>query len=391
MHIALLLHIYQPPTQYPYVVKKIARQSYERIVELLEKNSDSKITLNINASLTQQFKKLGLESLLRRISVLAQNGQVEFTASAAYHPVLPDLPRREIFRQINLNNSVNQSLLGSAYNPQGFFPPEMAYDVKLGKLIEEMGFKWIAVDDTAVEKDVMYLRSVYRRRGGELLAFPREDNLSFKIAFGKIKTQLGLVRAIGADNLRKRQYLVLAMDGETFGHHQPKQLKFLKRLFEANRNDKRVSLVTISELMGLYKKRTSVKLRESTWGYTEVVEGKKIWVRWRNPRNPVHKLLASLRSLALEAIDSKDQKARAILDTALNSDTFWWASGKPFWHPGMVKRGAGLFLKAINSSKASNEEKIEARKVVRKDLELEMKRMRIRKHRERILGIASKN
>lgn len=358
MHIALLLHIYQPPTQYRKMVKKISKQSYEKIVKLLEEFPEAKITLNMNASLTEQLVKVGLDRLLERMVALAKRGQIEFVGSGAYHPILPDLPKREIIRQIKLNNNINQSILGSAYNPKGLFPPELAYDASLGEVVEELGFDWILVDGTAIADWRKFLSFIYRKKGGRLLVFPREGALSYKIAFGRIRTALGLLRAIGASQVAKRKYVVLAMDGETFGHHQPKQIRFLRELFAANKKDKRINLVSVSQLLDLYPARESVELLASTWGYTEEVEGKKIWVRWRNPTNPAHWLLDRLRHLAISVVGGGDSEARKLLDRGLSSDTFWWASGEANWHPGMVDRGARFLLEAVmKSENASLEQK----------------------------------
>lgn len=362
MHLALFLHIYQPPTQYQETLKFITQRSYERIISNVEEFSEARLTLNINASLTQQLAEAGFQNLLSRIRALAERGQIEFSGSAAYHPILPDLPRREIIRQIKLNTEINQSLIGSVYNPTGFFPPELAYESSLGEIVERLGFRWILVDGTAISNYRGPLEFVYRRNRSKLLVFLREDDISFRIAFGRIRTLLGLVRRIGASDLGKQQYMVLAMDGETFGHYRPQLLRFLRQLFRAAKKDSRLRLVTVSELVQIYSKHRSVSLASSTWGYTEEIGGKRVWVRWRNPDNPAHLLLNELRGLAISTVAVRDFEARKILDRALNSDTFWWASGKPCWHPGMVERGARLLMEVVmESSGATLEQKQKAR------------------------------
>lgn len=367
MKLAFFLHIYQPPTQDSKVLRKVTRQSYVKLVRLLEDFEDAKVTLNINASLTEQLARIGNKDLLDRIKRLAQRGQIEFTASAAYHPILPDLPKREIIRQINLNQSINQTYFGSAYETYGLFPPEMAYEDIVGEVAKQMGFKWILVDGKALGRKRKILRIIYRKKGSDLLLFPRNDEISIKIAFGRIKTVLGLIRAIGAGELSKDQYLILAMDGETFGHHQPKAINFLREIFKANSQDKRLQLVLISELLEDFDKRSSVEILPSTWGYTEKIDGEAVWVRWRNSENPVHKNLNRIRKLAILLVDNGE--SREILDRALNSDTYWWSSGKPFWHTGLVKRGTRLFVETILKSKKSKAaQKQEARQLYKEIL-----------------------
>lgn len=387
MHFALFLHIYQPPYQSRKLTRQITKESYEKIIDLLEEYPKAKITLNINASLTEQINEVGEARLLERMARLAEAKRIEFSASAAYHPILPDLPKREIARQINLNNSINQNYFGSAYEAKGFYPPEMAYDKNVGEVVKKLGYRWIIVDGTSILEPRRFLRWVYQDRESKALLFPRENEISYKIAFGRIRTVLGFLRYVKASECAKKQYAVLAMDGETFGHHQPKQMKFLKELLEANRSDRRINLATCSELVKLYPKRKSVEPVASTWGYIEYVDGQPIWVRWRNPENPAHSVLNELRALAIESVRLDDKKSREILDQALNSDTYWWCSAKPYWHPGMVKKGAGLFCRVVKMSKsATSKQKRRARYLCSHTLVEVMKRLRTRKQRERILG-----
>src|SRR3990170_6290590 len=390
MHIALVLHIYQPPTQYRKMLDRITRESYQRIVEILEETPSAKLTLNLNASLTEQLAAAGFGELLGRIKKLSEGGQIEFTGSAAYHPILPDLPKREIARQINLNTTINQSYLGSAYQPRGFFPPELAYNEMLGEVLERLGFGWTLIDGTGIADWQKYLEFIYRRKNGKLLVFPREDAVSWKIAFGRIRTVLGMQRIIGEQEISKRQYLVLAMDGETFGHHQPKQLDFLQRLFRQSQTDRRIKMVTVSQLVDLYPDRRPTEILPSTWGFTEEVGGERVWVRWRNPRNPLHGALNRLRSIAIKAVDSRDREARGLLDKALASDTWWWASGKPFWHPDMVKRGAQLVCTAVGKARnATAEQRDQAHDLCYRVIPKEFQHLRTKNQRKRVLDRAN--
>ena len=47
------LHIYQPPTQTEDIIRKVTEESYRKIVSVLNTNPNGKITLNINAVLTE--------------------------------------------------------------------------------------------------------------------------------------------------------------------------------------------------------------------------------------------------------------------------------------------------------------------------------------------------
>jgi len=57
MYWANFLHIYQPPTQTEGIVRKITEECYRTLVRVLEEAPHAKITLNINAVLTEQLER----------------------------------------------------------------------------------------------------------------------------------------------------------------------------------------------------------------------------------------------------------------------------------------------------------------------------------------------
>ena len=111
MYWANFLHIYQPPQQKPYWIKRVSLESYEKLVNGFLNNKRAKVTLNINGCLTELLMKYGQKRIIKKITTLASRGQIEFTASAKYHPFLPLLPKDEIIRQIKLNNQTNKKYL----------------------------------------------------------------------------------------------------------------------------------------------------------------------------------------------------------------------------------------------------------------------------------------
>src|SRR5689334_5295921 len=122
---ANFLHFYQPPTQKSFWVKKITTESYRRLVEGLLAHPHAKVTININGVLDELLDQNGEHDVLRGLRQLLERGQIELTASAKYHPLLPMLSDDEIIRQIELNNETHKKYFGPAYQPKGFFPPEM--------------------------------------------------------------------------------------------------------------------------------------------------------------------------------------------------------------------------------------------------------------------------
>src|SRR5580765_5156251 len=96
---ANFLHFYQPPTQKPFWVKKITAEAYRPIVRGLLEHPDAKVTININGVLDELLEANGETDVIEGLRTLLERGQIELTASAKYHPLLPMLSDEEIVRQ----------------------------------------------------------------------------------------------------------------------------------------------------------------------------------------------------------------------------------------------------------------------------------------------------
>ena len=69
---ANFLHIYQPPTQKEIWVKRIADESYRKIINGLLEIPRAKITLNINGILCELLERFGAKDVLHGIKKLLQ-------------------------------------------------------------------------------------------------------------------------------------------------------------------------------------------------------------------------------------------------------------------------------------------------------------------------------
>ncbi|MEK9200686.1 MAG: polysaccharide deacetylase family protein [Patescibacteria group bacterium] len=214
---ANFLHIYQPPTQTREMADRVTKESYEKIIAGVKANPTAKLTLNINAVLTEMLAKYGHTNLISDIKYLLERGQIELTASAKYHPLLPKITKDEIRRQINLNEETNRKYFGESYRPKGFFPPEMGYDAKVGEVVAEMGYKWIILDEMA-NPTQLSRDTIFQTESG-LGVFFRERGMSFRILSAQLGTAAGVTSQLG-EEVKKDEYLLTAMDGETFGHHR---------------------------------------------------------------------------------------------------------------------------------------------------------------------------
>ena len=131
---AQLLHFYQPPTQSPGVLRKIYRESYKPLIEVLLKYPQARITVNINGVLTEMLHDCGHDDIIDGLKRLVERGQIEFTGSGKYHPILPLIPRKEVERQIYLNSVTNGYFFKNLYDC--FF----TYDRSFFVLVLETGY-----------------------------------------------------------------------------------------------------------------------------------------------------------------------------------------------------------------------------------------------------------
>ena len=127
MYWANFLHFYQPAEQQPDVLETIVVQSYRPLIEGIKKSKRVRLTVNINGTLLELFDTYGYKDIIDDLRTLGEEGRIEFTSSIKYHALAPFLNEDEIVRQIKMDNETNTFFLGGSYQPQGFFPPEMAY------------------------------------------------------------------------------------------------------------------------------------------------------------------------------------------------------------------------------------------------------------------------
>ena len=368
VYFAFLFHIYQPPVQIPLVVKQIVNESYRPILDALRAHPDAKITLNINGTLTEQLHDFGYNDIIEGIATLASKSQIEFTGSAKFHPLLPLIPEPEIERQIKLNEETNSQFFGDVFKPKGFFPPEMAISESVITAVRKMGYEWMIMSGIANTLPEFPTKTVSQHQNGLKLIF-RDDYISIDCAFDKINTVDAFIKRLYYKHTSKDYYVVIAMDGETFGHHVKHAIKnFLIPLFSEVPHREDVKMCTVSEIINRFPKGGSQNPRESSWSTMPSDIAHNVpFPLWSDPNNHIHieqhrffMYALTLIHLSYKYRESMDAERKAIYDNARNlldrgihSCQQWWASKRPWYSTDMILRGLNEVLMASVNAKRS--------------------------------------
>lgn len=366
MQWANLLHIYQPPNQKKEVLTKVVDESYAKILDILEGRPKIKINLNICASLTEQLIESGFRRIIERIKKLAERKQIELVGSAKYHPILPLLPKKEVIRQIKLNENLNQKYFGKIWRSRpkglsraesrGFFLPELAYHKKTARIIEQLGYQWLILDEIACDGklDKVNFDKLYQIKDLKLKVFFRNRQLSNLFFTGRAKFFPDFMKFIKDDSRLKPGYLITCLDGENLGHHCPGAEKLWAEILDSNQSQ----TLFFSELASKLKNRVEeIDPLPSSWASSEKELSQGIpYALWFHPQNQIHCLQWQLTNLAIEVIEQSKTDlnykiARQILDRALFSCQYWWASGQPWWNREIIEAGAKKFIQSLTSLK----------------------------------------
>ena len=260
IHLGFLLHIYQPPNQFRPVFDRIVGECYDPLLRMINRRPGARFTMNLNWSLTELFLKWGYREMVDLIREALRLGRIEITGTAAYHAILPLIPPQEQERQIRLNFEHNREVLGQAYHPAGIFPPEMAFGHEIVSTIKKMGYLWAITDDQPFDCIHNEVPFDYVPVMDGLPVFLRSNLWSNKISMehhgdGSKFSGGEVVRWLVEDMNRwwggRDGYVIIAMDGETFGHHVPGYIElFLEQFLDAvNEMPGAIEMVHISELL----------------------------------------------------------------------------------------------------------------------------------------------
>lgn len=356
------LHIYQPPWQTVGVVQQVASQSYEYLISLFKKYPQYKATINVSACLLDMLFEIRPD-LIKEIQKLVSKKQIELTATAKFHALLPLLSREEIIRQIELNNFTLKKYFPKV-KPKGFYLPEMAYSPTVAKIIKQLGYEWIILDPICASEKIDN-NIIYSIKNIGLKVIFRDREISKKYPAEEIYHKL--------EKVEVNEIIISATDGEIYGHrHEDWQGHIEKVIIHES-----VQTKTVSQYIASLKNKKTLALRAGTWESSLAeLKNSKPFILWADPKNKIHQGLWALVDLASQLLkkykqDPSYEWARMHLDQGLISCTFWWASARQpsdfsplTWHPDMIDNGVEELIRSVRSLQlATSQEKIRAEKI----------------------------
>lgn len=361
------LHLYQPANAENWIIKEAADKCYQRIFHALEEHPNIKFTFNIAGCLLTRLDELGYSDLIKRISALYNKRRIELTGTPAYHPLIPLVPKDEVIKQIKENKTISKKYFGANYKAKGFFLPEMAYSANSAKIVKELGYEWIILDEISMNGKIgeVNFGKIYLDLNSGLKVVFREKKLSNsyipKTLMPKMKKPNGRLH-------------ITATDGELYGlRHEDPTGEFEKLL-----KHKDLNTMTISEFIDNSHNGEEIKIVDSHWNSTEDDLKRGIpFSLWQDKSNKLQNTLWILANKTYNLVENnkKDKNyiaARWHMVRGFASCTFWWASAKDFrvfgpisWSPDEIERGVNELIRAVRSlaNRETKKNKLELEKL----------------------------
>jgi len=125
-----------------------------------------------------------LKGLWSRYKEAKKLKRTDFTACGYFHPIFPLIPKEDQEKQIELHLKNYEDTFGG--RPNGLWPPELAFSMKIVPTLEKMGIKWVIVDEPHVmngnkdkkRHELLYHPHYVEYEGYRIVVIPRDRGIS---------------------------------------------------------------------------------------------------------------------------------------------------------------------------------------------------------------------
>jgi alpha-amylase/alpha-mannosidase (GH57 family) len=171
-----------------------------------------------------------------------RNGVGNAMAQAYNHTILPLSSREDKITQVKWGMADFEFRFG--HTPEGLWLPETAVDLESLEVLVDCGVKFTILAPWQTQADNLDISHPYRveiKPGKEIIVFFYQQELSSRISFdpGASADADAFVREILLPRFNpqkgkndRSQLIMIASDGELYGHHQPFRDKFLAYLMD---------------------------------------------------------------------------------------------------------------------------------------------------------------
>lgn len=342
--LAVVLEFYVAPDPEGRAVVQAAREAFRPLLHLLERHPHATATVALDPGLSRTLLRHGEGGVLQGLASAVERGQVELAGGALGHALLPRLPRAEVERQIRLGHEALREAMGRSWRPQGFFPPALAWSRSVAEVAADRGARWVLADELALGRvGIAPTDRVAALRGRrDVLLFFRDRRASRALARGEPPPPVD-------------GYRVAVLPATAFLRGS-EALAGLQRLFAGEGP----LLATPSSLASAFSSREEVEPLPCSWRTTEEeLAAGMPFVPWSAPDNEIQALLWRLVALCLGEVerlraDSSADPAwtrmRTLLDEAIHTAPFRFASGRYFWDPDSVRAAARRLVGVLEAS-----------------------------------------
>ncbi len=272
---------YESKTSNERILHKVADKSYiptnKRLLELLRRHPEFKISLSITGTVLEQLERWS-PAALHSFQELCATGQVEIVAETYHHSLAFFYSRSEFETQVRMHRDKIQQLFGQT--PQVFRNTELSYNNDVAYWADQAGYKGILAEGwdpiLGWRKPNFIYRPAYTDNIRLLLKNYRlSDDIAFRFG-NQAWSEWPLTADKFTDWLNSEQDAEtynLFMDYETFGEHQWEAsgiFDFLSHLPEKWMATHGNTFMTVSEAIDSFEAKDFVNVPHTiTWADTE--------------------------------------------------------------------------------------------------------------------------